>query len=101
MDLHYFESQICDELSGAEDYIKKALEIKPMNAKWGDTFVKMSSAELEHAEDLKGMLDEYYKSLTEKMEDGRSKTRFMNWYSEVVEHYISCVANVKVLHSMY
>lgn len=100
MDFDYFHSQIWDELHGAKCYIKKALEIKPMNKTWGDLFVKMSSAELEHAADLKVMLDEYYAELVKK-NDERMAKRITSYYDKIVDDYVDCVAEVKHLHEMY
>lgn len=60
MDVEYFKRQICDELCGAEDYAKRAIEIKPMSATWSAKLLEMSTQELDHAKKLFAMWQEYY-----------------------------------------
>lgn len=60
MDMEYFRKQIEEELDGAKDYAKRAIEIKPMNATWGKTFITMANAEIDHATKLHGMAQELY-----------------------------------------
>ena len=60
MNAEYFEDHIYEELDGACDYIKKAIELKAMDAAMSKTFVDMSAAELNHATQLHKMFGEYY-----------------------------------------
>ena len=64
MDAHYFKEHICEELDGACDYIKKAIELKAMDAAMSKTFADMSAAELNHATQLHKMFGEYYVKVT-------------------------------------
>lgn len=63
MDLVYFCNQIDNEISGAKDYIKKAIEIKPMNPDWAKQFSSMSEAEKDHALKLYTMMNTYVAKL--------------------------------------
>ena len=64
MTLEYFHDRICDELSGAEDYIKFAMEVRAMDPSFGKQFVEMSAAELDHASKLYKMFEQYYQKAT-------------------------------------
>lgn len=64
MDARYFKDHICEELDGACDYIKKAIELKAMDANMSKIFVEMSAAELNHATQLYKMFGEYYAKVT-------------------------------------
>ena len=65
MDIEYFVSHIEEELEGAKDYIKRAIEIKPMQAEWAKHLVEMSAQELSHATHLFNMFNEYYQILSQ------------------------------------
>ena len=47
MNAEWFKDHICEELDGAEEYIRHASEIKPMQADWSKDLVAMSAAELD------------------------------------------------------
>ena len=64
MDAKYFKDHIVEELDGACDYIKRAIELKAMDPAMSKTLMEMSAAELDHASKLKGMFDSYYKKVT-------------------------------------
>lgn len=86
MDLKYFKSQICDEIDGANDYIEKAIEIKPMNPDWAKQFVQMSDMEKEHATTLYSMFNTY----VEKLQAG---------YKETPEFITECADKVKKIYN--
>lgn len=100
MDFDYFYSQICEELSGAKEYVKHALEVKPMNPRWGDLFLSMSATELEHAKSLKEMLDEYYAEQLKRNDEAMGK-RITRYYEKIMDKYVNCVNEVKRMHEMY
>lgn len=60
MDMKYLKKQIIEELDGAKEYAKLAIEIKPMNATWGKTLISMANAEIDHATKLHAMMQELY-----------------------------------------
>lgn len=92
MDAKYFKCQIMEELDGAEDYIKRSIEIKPMTITWGKKFRDMASQEMEHAKTLYSLYKEYMvsqnknresipdymMSIDEKIEEG-----FMKRYADI------------------
>lgn len=99
MNVEYFEHQICDELKGAKDYIKRAIEIKPMNPSWASNLVEMSSAELKHADSLYKMFNEYYDKLSAgytNAPDYLVETR-----NRIIDTYMDESVKVKYLHELY
>ena len=100
MNAWYFDKQIPDELHGAKDYIKRAIEIRPMSAAWAKTLAEMSSNELEHATNLYKMYQEYYSKMAEayttEMPDYIESS-----YQNVTEEYTKCSAEIKYLHEMF
>lgn len=58
MNICYLSNQLVDELDGAEDYIKRAFELKPNRPDVAMTFANMAKAELEHASDIYKMVEE-------------------------------------------
>lgn len=99
MNVHYFKEHIADELEGSKEYVKRALEIKPMSPSWGKLFLEMSAAELEHAKNLYEMFQEYYKRIADTydkvpkyIEEGKA---------EIEDMYAECSAKIKYMHSMY
>lgn len=99
MTLEYFHDRICDELSGAEDYITFAMEIRAMDASFSKQFVEMSAAELEHATKLYKMFEQYYQQAVKSFStipDHMSKIQ-----KEIMEKYMSGYAKVKAMHEAY
>lgn len=99
MDIDYFKTHIEEELEGAKDYIKRAIEIKPMEPAWSKSLVEMSAQELAHANHLFDMFNEYYVIL------GGSFTEIPKYIvdtrEEITEMYTECCAVIKLMHSMY
>lgn len=99
MTLEYFHDRICDELSGAEDYITFAMEVRAMDASFGKQFADMSAMELDHATRLFKMFEQYYgqaaKAFTE-IPEHMSKMQ-----KEITEKYMKGYAKVKALHDAY
>lgn len=99
MDIEYFKNQIAEELEGADQYIRFAIEIKPMNVQWSKMFYDMSLAELEHASNLFKMFEEYiltlskaYQDMPEYLEETRRK---------VIKNYTETTAKIKYIQAMY
>lgn len=99
MNIWYFKEKIPDELEGAKDYIKRAIEIRAMHAPWAKQLVDMSEKELEHATTLYKMFQEYYakldaefKELPDYVKDARTM---------LDEKYTKCSAEIKNLHEIY
>ena len=99
MDVQYLKEHICEEIDGAKDYIKRAIEIKPMNPVWSKTLVNMSSMELDHATNLRKMFDEYYNKLSSSYE---TMPDYMIEAKECVDEVCTEeYAKVRYLHELY
>ncbi len=68
MDICYYNTQLKDELDGAMDYLYKAMHCKKNHPNWAAIYIKMSSAELEHAANIIKIFEEDYKLSTADME---------------------------------
>ena len=99
MTLEYFHDRICDELSGAEDYVKFAMEVRAMDPSFGKHFVEMSATELSHAEMLFKMFEIYYSKASAvftTVPEHMSKMQKC-----IVDKYMEGYAKVKALHDAY
>lgn len=99
MNLEYFKHQIYDELCGAEEYIRHAIEIKAMESNWGALLVDMSSAELKHATNLYNMAQEYYVKMTSKYTVIPEYIKQM--WEDLTKYYTEMTAKIKYIHDMY
>lgn len=99
MNAKWFKEHICEELDGAEEYIRHAIEIKPMQADWAKELVAMSAAELDHAAKLWKMFDQYYKIVggVYKM----VPDYITDDYDCIATKYDKRVSEIKRLHEMY
>lgn len=98
MDAKYFKDQICDELTGAKCYIKKAIELKPMTPAWSKMLVEMSAAELKHAEYLYKMFGEYYQQMSNTYSTVPQYIQDIR--AEIADMYAEETAKVKLMHEM-
>lgn len=99
MDLQYFKDHIAEELDGADEYIRLAIELKAMDSTWAKNLVEMSAAELDHAAKLFKMFENYcdliskpYDEVPEYISDCRKK---------VIKMYTRRSAEVRYMHDMY
>ncbi len=99
MDLVYLRDHIKEELDGAKDYVKRAIEIKPMEAAWGKMMLDMSAQELNHAAFLYNMFNEYCAIMAKSYTEIPPYVQTMR--DEVVEMYTECTAKIKSMHEMY
>lgn len=99
MNVWYFDKQIPDELNGAKDYIKRAIEIRPMHSAWAKELAEMSSNELEHATNLYKMYQEYYGKMAESY--ATVPEYIEESYTKITEEFTKCSAEIKYLHDMY
>lgn len=99
MNIWYFKEKIPDELDGAKDYIKRAIEIRAMHMPWAKQLVDMSAAELEHATMLYKMFQEYYSKLDAEFKE---LPDYVTEAKEMLdEKYTKCSAEIKYLHDIY
>ena len=99
MNAEYFESHICEELDGAKEYIKKAIELKPMAPGWSKVLVDMSSAELSHSTSLFKMFGEHYKKLSDAYSEVPEYIVEIN--ERITDKYTKMYAEIKIMHEMY
>lgn len=99
MDATYFRDHIVDELEGACDYIKKAIELKAMDSAMSKTLVDMSAAELNHATNLYDMFGKYYTKVTGVYKEAPA------YLSEIKnflgEEFPEKSAKILLMHEMY
>lgn len=99
MNAEYFEGHIYEELEGACDYIKKAIELKAMDAAMSKTFVDMSAAELNHATQLHKMFGEYYAKVTGAYKE---KPKYLVEVKDRIEEvFPEKSAKILLMHEMY
>lgn len=99
MNAEYFKEHICEELDGACDYIKKAIELKAMDAAMAKTFVDMSAAELNHANQLHKMFGEYYAKVTGVYKEAPAYLAETKDYIEDI--FPEKSAKILLMHEMY
>ena len=99
MTLEYFHDRICDELSGAEDYIKFAMEVRAMDPSFAKQFVEMSAAELDHATRLYKMFEQYYQKATTAFSE--IPTYMSDMQKCVVDKYMDSYPKIKAMHEAY
>lgn len=99
MRLEEFSCHIQDELRGACDYARRSIELKPMNKDWANTLMKMSQAELSHAENLYDMVTKYYKKLEESYMTVPENLE--HCFDDIMSMFSKGVSEVKRLHEYY
>ena len=99
MNAEYFEDHIYEELDGACDYIKKAIELKAMDAAMSKTFVDMSAAELNHATQLHKMFGEYYAKVVGPYKE--EPEYLVEVKDRIEEVFPDKSAKILLMHEMY
>ena len=99
MNAEYFKEHICEELDGACDYIKKAIELKAMDVAMSKTFVDMSAAELNHATQLHKMFGEYYTKVVGVYKEPPEYLAEIKGYIE--DAFPEKSAKILLMHEMY
>lgn len=99
MDALYFEEHILEELDGACDYIKRAIELKAMDATMSKTFSEMSAAELNHATQLHKMFGEYYAKVVGPYKEAPEYLATIK--DNIEEVFPEKSAKILLMHEMY
>ncbi len=97
--LEYFKTLLWEELDGAKDYVKLALEFKATYPQWSKMFLDMSAAELTHASNIYKMAEQSYKETVTAYKEPPEWLK--NMWECIVDKYASCSAKVKYMHEMY
>ena len=99
MNAEYFEEHIYEELNGACDYIKKAIELKAMDPAMSKIFADMSAAELNHATQLHKMFGEYYAKVVGTYKE--EPEYLVKIKDEIEEVFPEKSAKILLMHEMY
>lgn len=99
MNAEYFEEHIYEELNGACDYIKKAIELKAMDPAMSKTLADMSAAELSHATQLHKMFGEYYAKVSGPYKE--TPAYLVKIKDEIEEVFPEKSAKILLMHEMY
>ena len=103
MTISEFRAEICDELEGACNYIKRAIAIRMSYPAWAKRYAEMSAAELEHASNLYKMFEEYFENVIKDFSENQRAA--MPWLSEarneIVEMYTDKYHKVKTMHELF
>jgi len=97
--LEYFKELLWDELHGAKEYIKLALEFKATYPEWAKMFLDMSATELNHATNIYKMAEQSYKETITPYKEV-PKNLWDTW-DEMNTKYSECSAKVRYMHEMY
>lgn len=97
--LEYFKDKLNEELCGAKEYVKLALEFKATNPNWSKMLIDMSSAELNHATNLYKMAEESYTS-TKSVYNETPKYIKEIWDC-IATMYLEKTAKVKFMQETY
>ena len=95
----FIKEHLCDELNGAKEYIKRAIEIKAMDSSWGKMLYEMSVDELKHATYWYKMAEDYYSKVTSAYNE---PPEYMEeCMDEMTEMYTEEYATVKKMQELY
>lgn len=98
MDCEFFKSHIEEELEGAKEYAKIALELKTVNPSWAKTFLDMCAQELIHAKNFYDMFNEHYDKIVKPYSEIPKYYRDMK--TEIVDLYSECYSKVKAMSEL-
>ena len=99
MDLYFFEEKIVDELQGAMCYAKTALEFKAMSQSFSKSFLEMSATELQHAQTLYRLFDDYYNTISKPYEEPPQE--WIDVKDHIIDAYNDLSVKVKAMHELY
>ena len=97
MNPRWFRENICEELEGACNYIKCAIESMKTHPSWSEQFYKMAEQEQGHATDLYKMFMDMYTDLEEP--DSYMKAS-MEGIMECFSKYMKKLEDHKVTYEM-
>ena len=93
----WFKDEICEELEGACEYWKCAIDTMKTYPAWSDTFHEMAEQEQEHATHLYKMFMDMYTDMEEP--DGYSKS-LMEGIMQCFSTYMRKIEDHKVTYDM-
>jgi ferritin len=99
MDICYYNSQLKDELDGAMEYVQRAMHCKKDYPNWASMYMKMATAELDHASMLIKIFEEDYKLSTDEMDEIPQCIEDVR--TTLLDMYAEFATKVKYLQEMY
>ena len=99
MDVEYLAHKVKDELKGSKEYIKIALELKPMADAWAKKFYMMSVDEYTHATNFYNLFNEYCSKIAESVMDLPDYISELR--KEIVDMYAECSVEIKGMQDLY
>lgn len=99
MDVEYLYNKIKEELHGSKEYIKTALELRPMTEAWAKKFYSMSMEEHTHATNFYNMFNEYCTKMAGSMTELPDYIKEMR--KDIVDIYTECTATIKSMWELY
>lgn len=93
MDMTYFKEHIMEELDDAVAYAKKAVEVRTEHPKWCCAYQQMSRNEIQHAGNLRKMMEEM-------MRDGKDQTTDEKMYSDVLDYFTKSMSETESLYDL-
>lgn len=95
MNPKYFKDQICDELDGACDYLKKSIDCAKAHPEWSKHFHSMAEMEEGHATTL-------YKMFMEMYADSQGKDVYMTQMRDgIMDCFSSKMRKIEDLKATY
>lgn len=99
MDQVYLKEHLCEELDGAKEYIKRAIEIKAMNPTWAKMLYEMSLDELKHAGYIYKMAEDYFNKVISVYKES---PEYMDiCMDEIVDMYTEEYATIKKMQEIF
>lgn len=98
--IEYLHNQLCDELHGAHEYIKLAIELKATKPRWAMMYYDMANTELSHADNIKQMMEDQYNELVSTYGDNMPEY-ISTAKREAMEKYTSKYPIIKTMMDMY
>lgn len=99
MNQTYLKEHLCDELEGAKEYIKRAIEIKAMDTTWAKILYEMSVDELKHANYVFKMSEDYYNKVSSAF--STPPDYMEECMNEIVDMYTEEYATIKKMQEIY
>lgn len=102
MNILYYNNQVKEELDGAMEYIKKAIDIKKDHPTWAQMYQKMSMAELDHAATIMKIFEEDYKACVAEIQANGHEPIYLNDIRKsIMDMHQEFASKVNYMNEMY
>ena len=96
-EIRYFKDQICDELEGARDYLKKAIDYYKTRPEWSAKFYEMAEAEEHHATELYKMFVQMYSENAITYQMSQARDMIMECFSVQMRKIEDCKTTYSIM----